>query len=46
MCNPRRFALLLGLAAAALFPVACSKDIIIGAVISESGSVETYGSYV
>jgi branched-chain amino acid transport system substrate-binding protein len=46
MCDPRRFALLLGLAAAALFPVGCSKDIIIGAVISESGSVETYGNYV
>jgi len=46
MSNLRRFALLLSFAAAAFFPLGCSKDVVIGAVISESGSVETYGKYV
>ena len=46
MSHLRRFALLLPFVAAAFFPLACSKDITIGAVISESGSVETYGKYV
>jgi branched-chain amino acid transport system substrate-binding protein len=46
MSNLRRFALLLAFAAATLFSFGCSKDITIGAVISESGSVETYGNYV
>ncbi len=46
MGNLRRFALLLPFAAAAFFPLGCSKDVIIGAVISESGSVEKYGGYV
>ena len=46
MSNLRRFALLLPFAAAAFFPLGCSKDVIIGAVISESGSVEKYGGYV
>jgi branched-chain amino acid transport system substrate-binding protein len=46
MSNLRRFALLLSFAAAAFFPFGCSKDVVIGAVISESGSVETYGNYV
>jgi branched-chain amino acid transport system substrate-binding protein len=46
MCHLRRFVLLLSFAAAAFFPLGCSNDISIGAVISASGSVETYGSNV
>lgn len=46
MSNLRRFTLLLAFAAATLFPFGCSKDVTIGAVISESGSVEAYGNYV
>ena len=46
MCNLRRLAFLLVLALVVFFPTGCSKDVTIGAVISESGSVETYGNYV
>ena len=45
MSNRGRFALLLSLAAICL-TLGCSKGVTIGAVISESGSVETYGNYV
>ena len=45
MSNLGRFALLLCLATTC-FTLGCSKDVTIGAVISESGSVETYGTYV
>ena len=45
MSSLRRLAFLFAFAAA-FFSLGCSRDITIGAVISESGSVETYGNYV
>ncbi len=45
MSNLRRLSLFVAVAAVVAAP-GCSKDVVIGAVISESGSVETYGSHV
>ncbi len=45
MIHLRRLVLLL-VFVVGFVALGCSKDVIIGAVISESGSVETYGNYV
>jgi len=42
----RGFALILSVLAIGLLTTGCSSDIVIGAVISESGSVESYGLHV
>ena len=46
MIDLRRFALFLGLALVFLLGGACSSDVKIGAIISQSGSVATYGEHV